>query len=99
MEYTGTSLGQSLVSLFSVVLRPRNQRPASGAWHRASSHFQQTVPDFVLERLVMPVFRAIGRQVPRLRFLQQGQTQVYILYVFGMMMLLLGFAEWGGGHG
>ena len=99
MQYTGSSLSQNLVGLFRFALWPRELRPFLPTVFPGRTRFRQQVPDFILERLVKPLFRAVGRQAPRIRFLQRGQTQIYILYVFVVTVLLLVFGEFGGFHG
>jgi hydrogenase-4 component B len=89
MQYTGSSLGQMLVKLFAFVLRPKSDGEAvRGRFPRAAG-MQCSVPDTVLDRLVLPAFAAAGRYVPRLFFLQQGQTHVYVLYILLIMIVLL----------
>ena len=99
MQYTGSSLSQSLVGLFGFILHPRQHRPRLGSLVPGRTVFRLSVPDFVLQRLVLPLFRAIGRQAPRIHVLQQGQTQIYILYVFVITIALMLFGGLGGPHG
>jgi hypothetical protein len=51
------------------------------------------VPDTILDRLVLPAFRASDRFLPRLRVMQQGRTHVYVFYILAIMIVLL---LWGG---
>ncbi len=92
MQYTGSSLGDSLVKLTSFLLWPKNFRTALRGYFPRPSAFKSLVPDAVLDRLVTPLFRASGRHLPRLRVLQQGQTHVYVLYILIVMIVLL---VWG----
>ena len=92
MQYTGSSLGNSLVELTSSLLWPKKFRAALSGLFPRSSAFKSLVPDVVLDRLVAPVFRLIARILPRLRVLQQGQTHVYVLYILLVMIVLL---VWG----
>jgi hydrogenase-4 component B len=92
MQYTGSSLGDSLVRLTHFLLWPKNCRTAvRGLFPRASA-FKRIVPDAVLDRLVAPLFLAAGQVLPRLRVLQQGQTHVYVLYILIVVIVLL---VWG----
>jgi hypothetical protein len=54
---------------------------------------QSLVPDTILDRLLLPVFRAADRFLPRLRVMQQGRTHVYVFYILAIMIVLL---LWGG---
>ncbi len=89
MQYTGSSLGDSLVNLTSFLLWPKKCRTALRGYFPRPSAFKSLVPDTVLDRLVTPLFRATGRHLPRLRVLQQGQTHVYVLYILIVMIVLL----------
>ena len=89
MQYTGSSFGDSLVSLTSFLLWPKNCRTALRGHFPRPSAFKSLVPDTVLDRLVIPLFLATGRYLPRLRVLQRGQTHVYVLYILIVMIVLL----------
>ena len=97
MQYTGSSLGDSLVNLTSFLLWPKNCRTALRGHFPRSSAFKSLVPDAVLDRLVIPLFRMTARYLPRLRVLQQGQTHVYVLYILIVMIVLLVWGNMGSG--
>jgi hydrogenase-4 component B len=89
MQYSGSSFGQMIVSLFTFILWPRIHRPDIRGLFGKTAHFKSIVPDTVLDRVVQPLFSAAGRHLPGLRVLQQGQTQLYVLYVLVIMIVLL----------
>jgi hydrogenase-4 component B len=93
MQYTGSSFGQGLVGMFAFLLWPRRDPPALATPFSRETSFRSLVPDAVLDRLVLPCGRLLGRHVPRLHLLQQGQTQLYALYILVMVIVLL---LWGG---
>jgi hydrogenase-4 component B len=92
MQYTGSSFGETLVKLFAFVLWPKRCWPGIRGCFSAGAHFRSSVPDPVLDRLVLPLFRLAGRYLPYLRVLHQGQTQLYVLYVLVILIVLL---VWG----
>jgi hydrogenase-4 component B len=92
MQYTGSSFGQSLVGLGAFLLWPKSRRPALRGPFPGSADFSSSVPDTVLDRLVLPLFRRVGRRLPGLRVLQQGQTHLYVLYILVVLCVLL---VWG----
>jgi len=95
MQYTGSSFGQSIVGLFSVVLRPRTRRPlVSGAMPEQAA-FESRTPDTVLDKAVVPVFSFLGMQLPRIRFMQQGKLNLYLLYIVAITALLFIFGSMG----
>ena len=93
MQYSASSFGDSAVNLAAFLLWPRRCRTAlRGLFPRASS-FKGLVPDTILDRLLLPAFRAADRFLPRLRVMQQGRTHVYVFYILAIMIVLL---LWGG---
>ena len=89
IQYTGSSFGQTLVGLFAFILWPKTQRPVIRGCFPAAARFVTSVPDTILDRLVLPVFYAAGRYVPLLRIVQQGKTHLYVLYILIMVITLL----------
>jgi len=88
VQYTGSSFGQTLVELFKFILWPKNHWPTIHGIFAKATNFWSVVPDAVLDRLVLPLFRVAGRYLPRLRILQQGQTQLYVLYILIIIIVL-----------
>jgi hydrogenase-4 component B len=88
IQYTGSSFVQMLASLFSCVAWPKVHEPQIGGAMPRTSQFKSTMPDTVLDRLVIPMFCFAGKHLPRLRVLQQGQTQYYVLYVLVTVIVL-----------
>jgi len=89
MEYTATSFGQSVVRLFSFVLWPSRREPRVEGPFPAGSRFSARVPDPVLDRALRPLFKSSRRWSSMVRFMQQGQTQLYILYILIIAIVLL----------
>jgi hydrogenase-4 component B len=95
MQYTGSSLADSLVGLAAFLLWPKRCRTALRGLFPRRSAYRCSVPDTVLERLVMPVFRVAGHVLPRLRVLQHGQTHVYVFYILLIVIVLLVWGDVG----
>ena len=51
--------------------------------------FHSVVPDTVLDGGVLPTFHFVARFFSRLRILQQGNIQIYLLYIFLALVALL----------
>jgi hypothetical protein len=47
------------------------------------------VPDAVLDRIVQPLLGMADRGLSRVRVLQRGPIQMYLLYVFLIVVILL----------
>ena len=81
VQYSGSSLAQMCVDLFSFALRPSRGTVKLRKPFAEPARFEETVSDTVLDRLVLPVFARINAAVPKFYILQQGQTHLYVLYV------------------
>ncbi len=95
MQYTGSSFGQSIVGLFSMVLRPRTAKPQVSGTMPAQAAFESRIPDTVLDSAVVPVFSFLGLQLPRIRIMQQGKLNLYLLYIVAITVLLFIFGSMG----
>lgn len=91
MQYTGSSLTQMLVELFSWPLRPVVRRPQIDRLFPESAAFESRVPEVVLERAVLPVIQGWGRVLFWFRLMQQGNVQIYLLYIVAILAVLLMF--------
>ena len=89
MQYTGSSLARALVIQFRYVLWPRTHWSSGQGPFPATTAFKSIVPDPVLDRVLLPLFRVAGRFLPMARVFQQGQTQAYVLYVLVTLIVLL----------
>jgi hydrogenase-4 component B len=88
MQYTGSSFSQSAVAVFAWVLLPRSRRTRIRGFFPASGRFRTDVPDAVLDRAVLPALRSMAHFLRWARLLQQGQIQVYVLYILLMVLVL-----------
>jgi hydrogenase-4 component B len=92
MQYTAASFAEILVQLFAWILRPKVSGPrVSGLFPQKASFYIQVV-DIVLNRIVEPVTDFLASWFARLRLLQQGVVQVYLLYIFLIIVALLVWA-------
>jgi hydrogenase-4 component B len=89
MQYTASSFAQMLVALFAWALRPRRRQPGELPLFPPPSQFHSEVPDVVLDRALLPVFRSGAWLAGCLRVFQRGSIQLYLLYVFLILVLLL----------
>jgi len=92
MQYTGSSLTDSLVKLFSFALWPKQAPPTRRKIFASKWSFHRQVPDVVLDRFLMPLARFVGKQLLRVHVFQSGQTHVYVLYVLVITIFLFAVA-------
>ncbi len=89
VQYTSSSFAQTLVGLFSWALRPHGHAPRLRGVFAPGSHFASHVPEVVLDGVLLPICRLAGRSFERLRFLQQGRVQIYVLHVVLTLLVLM----------
>jgi hydrogenase-4 component B len=89
MQYTSSSFAQMLVRLFAWALRPRTHRPGDLPLFPAKATFHSTVPDPLLDEVVLPGFRLSSALLSRFRVLQRVSVQTYLLYIFLALIVLL----------
>lgn len=89
MQYTASSFAQFLVTLFGWALRPAVHQPRLTSLFPQTARFESHVPEVVLDRLILPTFHFAARILFWFRVIQQGSVQIYLVYVFAIMVLLL----------
>jgi len=89
MQYTASSYAQPIIHLFQIFLRTEKHLTMTGDYFPSSAHFKTHTHDVSREQMYKPVFTEIGKMFSRLKVLQQGRIQVYVLYVVGALLVLL----------
>ena len=89
MQYTSASFAEPLLRIFGKVLgygvhgdRPEGYFPKKA---EISSKVTEASEDYIFR----PVFRLIQSLCAKLKIIQQGYTQVYLLYIFIFLLVLL----------
>jgi hypothetical protein len=77
--------------MFTFVLRPHRQAVRLEAAFPPPAHFLSHVHDVVLDEQILPAMRAAKRWLGQFHWLQQGQTQSYLLYI---LFTVLGLLAW-----
>ncbi len=100
MSYTAEGFSElSAAHLMPGIMRPHLQREKVEGIFPAATSLAQTSPDPVLIRILNPLFIAVGDRCQKLRWLQQGQLPIYLLYMFILCILLLAWSVWTGRGG
>jgi formate hydrogenlyase subunit 3/multisubunit Na+/H+ antiporter MnhD subunit len=89
MQYTGSSFSQMIVQQLAWVLWPRQRPTRITGVFAAPTKFSSDVPDVVLDRGLVPGFRAAEWLLGWARLFQRGPIQMYLLYVLAALVLLL----------
>ncbi|MGE0820968.1 MAG: proton-conducting transporter membrane subunit [Candidatus Binatia bacterium] len=89
MQYTASSFTQPLTNLAQLFLRTRSRQViVQGVFPQAASLVTET-PDVFQVRFYYLLFSFAQRAFASLRWIQQGQVQLYILYIALTLLVLL----------
>jgi len=89
MQYTASSFARPLTLLFGGLLRTRTRRVAPAGPFPGQAALATETPDVFREALFRPAFQLASGVLGRLRWLQRGHVQLYVLYVLLTLVALL----------
>ena len=89
MQYSSSSFAQTLVGIFSWALRPKVSNPNTRGVFAHKGAFTSHVDDPVLDSVLIPAAEFGSRAAKRLRWLQRGSMQAYLLYIILAVIVLL----------
>ncbi|NLF19333.1 MAG: hypothetical protein GX595_19060 [Lentisphaerae bacterium] len=89
MQYTASSFAWPIVDLCRWVLRTALRRQTPSGTFPATASLESQARDVVLQALYRPIFLAADWCAERLRWVQQGQNQLYVLYIALTLLALL----------
>jgi hydrogenase-4 component B len=95
MEYTATGFSKPIRMIFKALFRPRRevQREYDYSPYFAKTlRFESHIEEAFVTRFYRPLNRAILRLSRRMRAVQAGSIQAYLIYIFITLLLLLIFA-------
>ena len=95
MEYTATGFSKPLRMIFRGLFRPRREILSEfefSRYFKKAIRFESHIEETFERRLYRPLNRFITRASRRMRALQAGSIQAYLIYVFAALLLLLIFA-------
>jgi hydrogenase-4 component B len=95
MEYTATGFSKPIRMIFKALFRPRRevQREYDYSPYFAKTlRFESHIEEAFVTRIYRPLNRGILRVSRRMRGLQAGSIQAYLIYIFITLLLLLLFA-------
>jgi formate hydrogenlyase subunit 3/multisubunit Na+/H+ antiporter MnhD subunit len=100
MAYTGEAFSElAFRQILPGGLRPEVEGGVVSGLIPPGSSLRQTSLDPLLTRCWRPLFGWAAVRCQRLRWLQQGQLPIYLLYMFAISMLLLVWSLWTGRGG
>ncbi len=95
MEYTATGFSKPFRMIFKALFRPRRDVEREydySPYFAKTLRFESEIEEAFVTRVYRPFNRAILRLSRRIRALQAGSIQAYLIYIFVTLLLLLIFA-------
>lgn len=89
MQYTASSFGDMFGSLAAPMIRTRTRVGRIAGLTPAPVHLSYAPEETILFRVIQPVLSVVGVAFSFLRRLQHGEVQIYILYIFVTLILLM----------
>ena len=89
MQYTASSFARPLTLLFGGFLRTRTTRVAPAGPFPQQAALATATPDVFRDALFRPAFRLASGMLAKLRWLQHGRVQLYVLYILLTLVVLL----------
>jgi formate hydrogenlyase subunit 3/multisubunit Na+/H+ antiporter MnhD subunit len=88
MQYTASSFAQPLIDFFDIFHRGRKRfRPPQGYFPRTASFETETL-DTSQEAVYRPIFEMVARLLSKMRVMQHGRIQLYVLYIVLTLIVL-----------
>jgi len=89
MQYTASSFASPFVNLFRMFLRPKTRLNAPQGLFPRQASFHSETSDIFCDYLYRPIFFAVAWAASKLRWLQHGRIQLYVLYIALTILVLL----------
>lgn len=96
MQYTASSFSQPLTVFFRYVLRQRSAGQLPRGLFPRAADFETHSPDVMREAVYAPAFGWARDVLGKLRMIQGGRLQLYVLYIVLTLLALLAWQWWRG---
>lgn len=96
MQYTATGFSKPIRMIFKALFRPHRQMQREydySPYFATTLKFESHIEEPFVTRLYKPLERAVLRFSRRMRAVQAGSMQAYLIYLFVTLLLLLIFAR------
>ena len=95
MEYTATGFSKPIRMIFKALFRPRREVQREydySPYFARNLRFESHIEEAFVTRLYRPLNRSVSQLSRRIRTLQAGSIQAYLIYIFITLLVLLMFA-------
>ncbi|MDD2542718.1 MAG: proton-conducting transporter membrane subunit [Desulfuromonadaceae bacterium] len=93
IQYGATSFSELAVSVFNGIMLQRVERPKLTGLFPRGSRCSDVPTETLLDRIILPLFSLTGMLFSFLHRLQHGLMQVYMLYIFAALFVLMLWAH------
>jgi len=95
MQYSATSFSRPLLEPFTALTSTRIKRNGPAGFFPDKADYEVDLGDVAGERIVVPLARRVIRELSRVRVIQQGRLNLYLVYIAVTLIALL-FWQLGG---
>ncbi len=95
LQYTGSSFAQLGAHVLAWTVRERRLVPAPSGLFAGPRTFVQRTVEPLLHGVLWPLAHRLADRCSRLRILQRGKVQVYLLYILVVLVVLLAWSAIG----
>jgi hydrogenase-4 component B len=89
MQYTATSFADPVLAPFSSALQIRTRGGLPDGIFPTRAHFEKHVGDMAGERVLVPAWRHFLQTARRLKVIQHGRMQLYLVYILATLVALV----------
>ncbi len=89
MQYTASSFASPLTALFRMFLRTKTHVELPRGFFPERAKFESETSDVFQDCVYGPMFFVVSWVASKLRWLQQGRLQLYVLYIAVTVLVLL----------
>jgi formate hydrogenlyase subunit 3/multisubunit Na+/H+ antiporter MnhD subunit len=89
MQYSARSFAQPLLAPFAPILHVRVEEDGPSGYFPRGARYDEHLGDLAGERLLIPGTRRVVHALSRLRVIQQGRVQLYVVYIVATLVALL----------
>ncbi len=89
MQYTASSFAQPILDFFNIFQSGWKRLKAPKGYFPVTASFETEALDTSQERVYRPIFEAVERFLSKLRVMQHGRIQLYVLYIVLTLAFLI----------
>ena len=98
MQYTAASFAEPVLGPFEATLHRRTDEERPIGYFPREAHHERHPGDLAGERIIVPIMRRMLTVFGRLRIVQHGRVQLYLVYILVTVVVVLLWQLSGGGQ-